>query len=322
MPTEKFVLTDGISGTDGFFRLSKRTKSQSVFCSHPKQIVLTLKQAWDHKGLASTSSIHLKVKNKNKQKIHHSSKGNTQKERQKRKSANCLLPWSKPCQWQISSQWSSSWSSLLRRCRVVSRLASLLNESHQWPWGPLEVQEHLSTKPKLSQPSTEMRRTTLKNQDLPIVNTNYFCLANIRTKDNDSDVNVFLSRLVLCCNGIPSRVTPQAHRDVHNWGGVCWFNLGTVISTYCFKNLARYTLNFRIFLCFFFHNYWTVLYHVMNKDLLLKVSLYKTWVWHIVVNKTKCIQTCFILHWTHVAVFIIGISDCTPKSDVGRNALQ
>lgn len=47
------------------------------------------------------------------------------------------------------------------------------------------------------------------------------------TKDNDSDVDVLLSRLVLGCDGVASRVTPQTDRDAHHRCSVSGLNLET-----------------------------------------------------------------------------------------------
>lgn len=48
-----------------------------------------------------------------------------------------------------------------------------------------------------------------------------------RTEDVDSNINVFLSRLVLGCDRVASRVAPQTHRDGHDGLGVCGLNLNT-----------------------------------------------------------------------------------------------
>lgn len=45
------------------------------------------------------------------------------------------------------------------------------------------------------------------------------------TEDIDSNVDVFLSRLVLGSDGVTSRVAPQTDRDGHNRSGVCGLNL-------------------------------------------------------------------------------------------------
>lgn len=45
------------------------------------------------------------------------------------------------------------------------------------------------------------------------------------TEDIDSNVDVFLSRLVLGGDGVTSRVAPQTDRDGHNRRGVCGLNL-------------------------------------------------------------------------------------------------
>lgn len=45
------------------------------------------------------------------------------------------------------------------------------------------------------------------------------------TEDIDSDVDVFLSRLVLGGDGVASRVAPQTDRDGHNGRVVCGLNL-------------------------------------------------------------------------------------------------
>lgn len=46
-----------------------------------------------------------------------------------------------------------------------------------------------------------------------------------RTEDIDSDIDVFLSRLVLGSDGVASRVAPQTHRDYHSGCGVCGLHL-------------------------------------------------------------------------------------------------
>lgn len=45
------------------------------------------------------------------------------------------------------------------------------------------------------------------------------------TKDIDSNVDMFLSRLVLGSDGITSRVAPQTDRDGHDRCSVCGLNL-------------------------------------------------------------------------------------------------
>lgn len=51
---------------------------------------------------------------------------------------------------------------------------------------------------------------------------------NKRTKHNDSDINMFLSSFVLCCDGISARVSSQAHRNCYNRGSFSRFHLITI----------------------------------------------------------------------------------------------
>lgn len=57
------------------------------------------------------------------------------------------------------------------------------------------------------------------------------------TEDNDPDVEVFLSGLVLGCDGVTSRVTPQTDRYRHNRSGVCGLHLNKQ-NTKIFKELS------------------------------------------------------------------------------------
>lgn len=54
------MLTDGVSGSGWVTGHGKGTKAESVLCSHPEQVVLTLQQSWHHKGLAGTGCVDLK----------------------------------------------------------------------------------------------------------------------------------------------------------------------------------------------------------------------------------------------------------------------
>lgn len=51
---------------------------------------------------------------------------------------------------------------------------------------------------------------------------------NTRTKHNDSDINMFLSSFVLCCDSISARVSSQAHRNCYNRGSISRFHLITI----------------------------------------------------------------------------------------------
>lgn len=53
------MLTDGVSGSGWVAGHGKGTKAESVLCSHPEQVVLTLQQSWHHKGLAGTGCVDL-----------------------------------------------------------------------------------------------------------------------------------------------------------------------------------------------------------------------------------------------------------------------
>jgi len=65
-----------------------------------------------------------------------------------------------------------------------------------------------------------------------------------RTEDDDSDVDVFLSGLVLGGDGVTPGVAPQADGDVHNRCGVCGFNLNKQSRKFDFKKCFLGVLTF------------------------------------------------------------------------------
>lgn len=63
LEVDLIVLTYGVSGPNWIRSDSKWTKSKSVLCSDPKQVILTLQETWDYESLACTGCIHLKIRN-------------------------------------------------------------------------------------------------------------------------------------------------------------------------------------------------------------------------------------------------------------------
>lgn len=49
-----------------------------------------------------------------------------------------------------------------------------------------------------------------------------------RTKNNHSDINMFLSCFVLCRDSISARMNSQAHRNCYNRGSISRFHLITI----------------------------------------------------------------------------------------------